>query len=259
MKGYKSAKGRESDRMRKGLFLALFFILLPSTAPFVVSLQSHSIQSKKFRMRYAHHALAMKQGQNTVESIETSLMMKLNMQFIDNFRQIGTTRQFIVVLVGIPGSGKTSFSTKVVKNRRNWFRVCQDEMRNRQETIDAAISFLRRGKGEVQGVIIDRCNFDVVQRRHWVKIAKDMGAITLCVVLRGADNVRLCTKRASERGDDGVHTGEENWEQIVSRMGNQFVAPSLKEGFDAIYWCEERSGGSIEKVYELLVNEHNHK
>jgi hypothetical protein len=163
--------------------------------------------------------------------------------------------QAVVVLVGIPGCGKTTMSTKVVSGTR-WARVCQDELGNRKKVLIAAKElFASRDDADDRkaiGVVIDRCNFDADQRLHWVELAEAVGAVKLCVVLPDADDVTLCTSRATERGDDGVHTGKEDWSAIVARMGRNYVAPSASERFDGVYWCDSAAGGSVDEIVELL-------
>ena len=85
-----------------------------------------------------------------------------------------------------------------------------------------------------------------------LELAEEKNAYKICVVLPHADDVEFCTERALGRGDDGVHTGSEDWSSIVRRMGSEYEAPSRYERFDGIYWCDERAGGSIVEILRLL-------
>ena len=202
--------------------------------------------------------LYMAQPNLKINSIDSELMKASNEQFKRTIQtifasQTNKNQQVLLVLVGIPGCGKSTFSLDFINNTSGWVRVCQDEMKTRQKTINAAIKFLEKGNDVIHGLIVDRCNFDSMQRKRWINLAKEKDAIPMCVVLRDADNVHVCTERALQRGDDGVHTGKEDWNHIVRRMGQQFDAPRLEEGFAGIYWCEERGGGSADEVQALFT------
>jgi hypothetical protein len=55
---------------------------------------------------------------------------------------------------------------------RRWRIACQDVLKSRDKVLEFASEALIK---EVS-VIIDRCNFDSVQRRHWTKLADEKQA-----------------------------------------------------------------------------------
>jgi len=113
-----------------------------------------------------------------------------------------------------------------------------------------------------RGVIIDRCNFNIDQRSRWLQLAAEVASltgvqtITVCVVLPRATDAKFCIRRATARGNDGLHAGTENWKHIVRSMAAQFQAPTGlgKEGFDAVYWCDHSGAGDISEICELLAD-----
>lgn len=68
------------------------------------------------------------------------------------------TRPVLLVLVGLPGSGKTTFGNALVEQLDGWARFSQDESASgRRQEVEAAVSAaLARG----ENVIVDRVNFD---------------------------------------------------------------------------------------------------
>jgi thymidylate kinase len=67
-------------------------------------------------------------------------------------------RQRVLILVGLVGSGKTTFSQALASGSSQWVRASQDDApsRRRQECEELARRALRDGKD----VIVDRVDFD---------------------------------------------------------------------------------------------------
>lgn len=80
--------------------------------------------------------------------------------------------QLLVVLVGIPGSGKSTFAKRVIDDIvaipsvAKWQHVSQRTLKTRRKCMNSAKRALRAG----DHVIIDRCNFDEAQRAHWMAL-----------------------------------------------------------------------------------------
>lgn len=84
-------------------------------------------------------------------------------------------------------------------------------------------------------IIIDRCNFDESQRLTWIKLAHKYQYACISIVLPNYDNVDVCVARAYTRGNDGIHSGSENWAGICARMANDMILPTYEEGFHWIH------------------------
>ena len=80
----------------------------------------------------------------------------------------------LIVLVGIQGSGKSTFASEI---NSNYEYVNQDTLKNRPACEKAASEAFKRGKPAV----VDRCNFDVKQRETWLRLAIAYWPAETCV------------------------------------------------------------------------------
>ncbi|KAJ1672848.1 hypothetical protein EV182_006371, partial [Spiromyces aspiralis] len=135
----------------------------------------------------------------------------------------------MLVLVGLPGCGKTSFSRRMVVHTKNWVIINQDEMGSRSHCEQSAAKHLKEGKN----VVIDRSNFDEDQRKVWVKIGHDFG----CPVdaLFFDIDVKVCKERVKAR--KGHPTGVEGkfGAEVVARFDRLMTRPTTYEGFRFIH------------------------
>jgi adenylate kinase family enzyme len=149
--------------------------------------------------------------------------------------------RLMILLCGIPGCGKSTFSRNLLgrlpeQQRNNWLHLNQDALKTRHAVMDRTL----QGLQDQKNIIIDRCNFDVTQRLHWIELARQCPTyFVLCVLLPNFDDVGTCSERAFIRGNsDGVHEEDTDWLMVCNRMKHDFVFPTFEEGIDGIYPCE---------------------
>ncbi|KAL6062242.1 Polynucleotide phosphatase/kinase, variant 2 [Balamuthia mandrillaris] len=100
----------------------------------------------------------------------------------------------VVVLCGLPGSGKSTFATQVEDH--NWVRVNQDDLGSCQECKKLMEKSLKKGKS----VVIDRCNGSSGDRKMWLNEAKRLGVSADRIhVLHFATNAEDCIARVQKR------------------------------------------------------------
>ncbi|EGG17381.1 hypothetical protein DFA_08376 [Cavenderia fasciculata] len=154
----------------------------------------------------------------------------------------------VILTVGYPASGKSYFAQKLTELGK-WKRVNQDEMGTRKKCEDILITQLKAG----ESVIVDRCNFDIQQRRVWIKLAQMYGATNIHILWFKPD-VETCKKRIVVRENHPTIPKGEEGVQIIDKFQSMFIAPSTAEGFENIQLIqtEQESDEAIQKYIQLL-------
>eukprot|EP00600_Ochromonadales_sp_CCMP1393_P015711 CAMPEP_0175029470 /NCGR_PEP_ID=MMETSP0005-20121125/19623_1 /TAXON_ID=420556 /ORGANISM="Ochromonas sp., Strain CCMP1393" /LENGTH=282 /DNA_ID=CAMNT_0016289303 /DNA_START=94 /DNA_END=942 /DNA_ORIENTATION=- len=184
----------------------------------------------------------------SVASSDSHYLDRNNAYSLNMLELLPSSARMMIVLCGIPGSGKSTFSRRLLGGlpppyRRSWQSLNQDKLKSRKKVISHTTTALKHNGN----VIIDRCNFDVTQRAHWVNLAYDFQLDALiAVVMQDYNSTQLCADRAVERGDgDGVHEAGVDWHGVCGRMSAEFQLPSLDEGFSVIYTCRNDSEAQL--------------
>lgn len=135
----------------------------------------------------------------------------------------------VIILMGVPGAGKSSLTHEIPGN---YTIINQDSIGNRKDCEMAMKRALSQGKS----VIIDRTNINRSQRKYFLDISKDYGAINYCIFL---DFPPLeCIERIKNRK---VHetlpssTKEEKIIEVVNKFNKTLELPDYNENFTEIY------------------------
>jgi len=149
---------------------------------------------------------------------------------------------FLLLMVGIPGSGKSTFAKSLEKAMPYKFvRINQDELGDRRRCEEMTRKTLANG----QCPVIDRCNFDPHQRAHFVNIVEehnknnnknnDTAVLVDCVVLTSDQlvSVEECVRRCQQRKKHETLSSHEA-RGVVTNMARQMIPPLVKGNREGI-------------------------
>lgn len=150
----------------------------------------------------------------------------------------------IIVMVGAPGSGKSTFVEKYKSTHPEMEFLSSDALRavfgknENDQTVSAQV--FRHMENQVdqllhsnKDVCIDATNMHRKARKPWVDLAKKHGARLEAYVFIVDKDILIA--RNKKRGAEG---GRDVPADVIERMLNNYVAPSKEEGFDAVYFMK---------------------
>jgi len=141
----------------------------------------------------------------------------------------------LAVLVGLPGSGKTTFSHRLIEalkdDENQVVRFSQDETSRDQCERDAHFH-LSEEDSVNRILIVDRTNFNADQRSTWLKIAQRYRCPAVAVEF-DVDPSR-CTQRATSRQNHPTLQAKDA-AKVVNSLAKAYRPPTMSEGFEALF------------------------
>ncbi|VBB18761.1 dual specificity phosphatase [Yasminevirus sp. GU-2018] len=134
----------------------------------------------------------------------------------------------VVMMVGLPASGKSTTSKIIAEQLDNVEIVSQDDIREKGMCEEL---FSKYTKKSGTTVILDRCNPTVEERRYWLDMNLSSDKNVWCIYFDS--NIEECKWRIKNRTDHPTVKASQG-ERIVENVAKSLVPPSLKEGFTKI-------------------------
>lgn len=149
----------------------------------------------------------------------------------------------LVMLCGLPGSGKSYIAQRMAMRDERWTIISQDETRSR-ETCEREIG----RPGKYSKTILDRCNPDRADRKYWLSLAH-WARKPICVFFDY--DPELCVSRAQQRPDHPTLMPGQRVRTAVQAMQRMMERPTLNEGFAAV--CIVQSFDAANELIKRLT------
>lgn len=166
-----------------------------------------------------------------------------NMLTLNHLAQHNAVNPMVIVLCGLPGSGKSTYAKQLVGRlpmpyRNRWVVANQDALGTRVNVVRVARAALQTKRS----VIIDRCNFNAEQRSHWIELAQEFNIPSVFgVVMPHHIDTEFCIERAVVRGNSDGHGEDVNWRAVCIGMRREYTAPEVSEGFAGVFQCSNEA------------------
>lgn len=192
----------------------------------------------------------LRNGQSYVDS-EKQLLLNPNnvLSQITTNSMNGNSKIVLLMLVGLPGSGKSTFCNRLVQSSPSkWRRICQDIISNgKRGSKEQCLKVAEKAFNQGISVMIDRCNLTKVQRHDFLQLARRLHAQAEALILDLP--VKTCIERAIQRtGHEGGLEGKRA-PAAIQRMAQDKEMPVELEGFTVIISC--RTEDDVERTLNM--------
>ncbi|RHZ89463.1 hypothetical protein Glove_14g22 [Diversispora epigaea] len=182
-------------------------------------------------VKESHEQVSIVESQEPVgnSAAEESHRQEVDIESINNHDVDNEPKNRLIICVGVPGSGKTTFAKNLCKvYPKTWCRVNQDDLGNRRACEDLVKKRLIEGKN----VIVDRVNFDKNQRKTWIEIAWNFDVPVDAIIMD--TSMEECSARINTRKNHPTEVQGKKGLEILNKFKEWMKLPEHKEGIERI-------------------------
>lgn len=150
---------------------------------------------------------------------------------------MGEERNNAIIMVGIPGSGKSTYVDKYIEKCEQIKIFSTDRYREKltgdvQNQSSNNIVFyqiyndMETALIEKKDVVFDATNVTVRDRRRFIELANKYNALPTAIVFN--TDIDVCIERVAQRG------WSVDAKELCEKFQNRFVSPTINEGFTYI-------------------------
>uniref|UniRef100_A0A914HY63 Bifunctional polynucleotide phosphatase/kinase n=1 Tax=Globodera rostochiensis TaxID=31243 RepID=A0A914HY63_GLORO len=170
-----------------------------------------------------------------------------------DFKMSGTVHPELVVLVGSPASGKSTFARRF---KNEYVILSQDELGTRKKCLDQARESLRKGKS----VIIDNTNRDAATRKDFCDLAASFRLPCRCLLFAcsPAHALHNNTFRQVIAGGEADRSHDKVNEMVLRTFFSAYQKPTETEGFSEIIqvnFVPEFEREEHRQIYAMYLSE----
>ncbi|KAF8449067.1 hypothetical protein L210DRAFT_3389039 [Boletus edulis BED1] len=139
--------------------------------------------------------------------------------------------QTVLILVGLIGSGKSTFAQALESYFPRFRRCNQDDLGNRQQVEELAYHTLREGRSPC----IDRTNVNATQRSYWSAIARAFPGTSISIIVFDTP-YDVCASRLQRRISHPTIKSAQHGMAVLNKFASDFQLPSPDEEYDHIIY-----------------------
>lgn len=161
-------------------------------------------------------------------SIPQMLLVKEYYALSNSTDAIRFDKAGLIMLMGLPCSGKSTVSQEFLNKYSNIIHINQDELGRK----DCEKLFSLKAKSSP--IILDFCNISKRERKEWLTAYKGISSKKVCGVFFNYD-ISICIERIKLRKDHPTISSGGSGIRILEEMSKKMEIPDKNEGFDELY------------------------